>query len=169
MGRQRHTYKANFLPSGQWVNGRTYCAEETIVCDNNADSSSEATVWLTTVIAHSLCSYIKIRIYSFPGKRLKIWWWWWLGQFILQTNFARHDYDIKWKHFPRYWPFLRWPVNSQGPVTRSFNVLFDLSLDKRLSKQAGDLRCHRAHYDVTVMYWIKHRCMDVKNQSQISR
>ena len=27
-----------------------------------------------------------------------------------------HDYVIKWKHFPRYWPFVRrihqWPVNS---------------------------------------------------------
>ena len=41
---------------------------------------------------------------------------------------------------------------SQRPVTRSFDVLFDLCLNKRLSKrQAGDLRHDRAHYDVTVM------------------
>ena len=39
------------------------------------------------------------------------------------------------------------------PVTRSFDVFFDLRLNKRLSKQdAGDLRRHRAHYDVTVMW-----------------
>ena len=43
---------------------------------------------------------------------------------------------------------------AQRPVTRSFDVFFDLRLNKRLSKQsrAGDLKRHRAHYDVTVMY-----------------
>ena len=35
-------------------------------------------------------------------------------------------------------------------VTRSFDVFFDLRLNKRL-KNAGDLRRHRAHYDVAVM------------------
>ena len=41
----------------------------------------------------------------------------------------------------------------QRPVMRSFDVFFDLRLNKRLSKngEAGDLRRHRAHYDVTVM------------------
>ena len=44
----------------------------------------------------------------------------------------------------------RWlPV--QRPVTRSFNVFFDLCLNKRLRKQSGDLRRHRAHYDVPIM------------------
>ena len=53
-----------------------------------------------------------------------------------------HDDVIKWKHFPRYWPFVRgihrWPVNSpaQRPVTRSFDVFFDLRLYKRLRKQS---------------------------------
>ena len=42
---------------------------------------------------------------------------------------------------------------AQRPVTRSFDVFFDLRLNKRLSKQkeAGDLRRHRAHYDVILM------------------
>ena len=53
---------------------------------------------------------------------------------------ASHDGLIKWKHFPRYWPFVRGihlsPVNSpQKPVTRSFDVFFDLRLNKRWSKQ----------------------------------
>ena len=39
----------------------------------------------------------------------------------------------------------------QRPVTRSFDVFFDLRPKKRLSK-AGDLRRYRAHYDVIVMY-----------------
>ena len=42
----------------------------------------------------------------------------------------------------------------QRLVMRSFDVFFDLSLNERLSNKnryAGDLRRHRAHYDVTVM------------------
>ena len=44
---------------------------------------------------------------------------------------------------------------SQRPATRSFDIFFDLHLNKRLSKQAGDLRRHRAHYDVIVMNFHK--------------
>ena len=42
---------------------------------------------------------------------------------------------------------------SERPVMLSFDVYFDLRLNKRLSvdnREAGDLRRHRAHYDVTV-------------------
>ena len=41
---------------------------------------------------------------------------------------------------------------AQRPVTRSFDVFFDLHPNTRLSKssEAGDLTRHRAHYDVTV-------------------
>ena len=39
----------------------------------------------------------------------------------------------------------------QRPVTRNFDVFFDLRLNKRLinNGKAGDLKWHRAHYDVT--------------------
>ena len=53
-----------------------------------------------------------------------------------------HDNVIKWKHFPRYWPFVRGihrsPVISphKRPVTRRFDVFFDLRLNKLLSKQS---------------------------------
>ena len=53
-----------------------------------------------------------------------------------------HDDVIKWKHFPRHWPFVRgihrWPVNSphKRPVTRRFDVFLDLRLNKPLSKQS---------------------------------
>ena len=42
---------------------------------------------------------------------------------------------------------------SQWPVTRSFDVLIDLRLNKRLSKQSwrGELRRHGAHHGVIVM------------------
>ena len=56
---------------------------------------------------------------------------------------VHHDDVIKWKHFPRYWPALcvgNSPVlgefPAQRPVTRSFDVFFDLRLKKRLSKQS---------------------------------
>ena len=42
-----------------------------------------------------------------------------------------YDDVIKWKHFPRYWPFVRGIHRS--PV--SFDVFFVLRLDKQLSKQ----------------------------------
>ena len=53
-----------------------------------------------------------------------------------------HDDVIKWKHVPHYWPFSAGnsPVTGefppQRPVTRSFDVFFDLRPNKRLSKQS---------------------------------
>ena len=49
-----------------------------------------------------------------------------------------HDDVIKWKHFPRYWPFVRGTGQfpTQRPVTWSFDVFFDLRLNKPLSKQS---------------------------------
>ena len=49
---------------------------------------------------------------------------------------------IKWKHFPRYWPFVRgihrWPVNSPHKVQWRGALMFSLifALNKRLSKQS---------------------------------
>ena len=44
---------------------------------------------------------------------------------------------------------------AQRPVTRSFDVFFDLHLIKPWvnNRKAGDLRCHRTHNDVIVMVW----------------
>ena len=53
-----------------------------------------------------------------------------------------HDDVIKWKHFQRYWAFVRGIHRSpaisphKGPVTQSFDVFFDLCLNKRLNKQS---------------------------------
>ena len=43
---------------------------------------------------------------------------------------------------------------SQRPVTRSFDVFFDLRLNKRLSKQSWGWWFGTIHYDVTVMWAI---------------
>ena len=64
----------------------------------------------------------------------------WNGLFRDLQSTRAHDDVIKWKHFPRYWPFVWWPVNgefpSQRPVMLSFDVFFDLCPNKRLSKQS---------------------------------
>ena len=70
-----------------------------------------------------------------------------------------HDDVIKWKHFPRYWLFLRgihrWPVNSphKGQWRRSlvFSLICAWINSWVNNRETGDLRGHRAHYDVTVM------------------
>ena len=61
---------------------------------------------------------------------------------------------------------------TQRPVTRSFDVYFDLRPNNGWvnNREAGDLRRHRAHYDVIVMLWrlmrvqnLKFRCRTVHN------
>ena len=77
----------------------------------------------------------------------------------LGTEIHSHDDVIKWKHFPRYWPFVRGihqpPVNS--PHKGQWREALMLSLicvginDWLKNREAGDLRRYRGHYDVTVM------------------
>ena len=62
---------------------------------------------------------------------------------------------FKWKRFPRYWPFVRGIIvgfRSQKQVRRSFDVFFDLRLNKRLSRQSQPpLIWAAAHYNGAVM------------------
>ena len=69
------------------------------------------------------------------------------------------DDVIKWKHFPRYWPFVwgvHWsPVNSPHKGQWRGALLFSL-ICARINvwvnnRETGDLRRHRTHYDVTIM------------------
>ena len=70
-----------------------------------------------------------------------------------------HDDVIKWKHFPRNWPFVwgihRSPVNSPHKGQWRRALMFSLICvginDWVNNREAGDLRCYRAHYDVIVM------------------
>ena len=49
---------------------------------------------------------------------------------------------------------------AQRPVAQSFDVFLDLHLNKQLSKRSWGcyLRCHCAHYDVTVMCYVIDSC-----------
>ena len=61
-----------------------------------------------------------------------------VGDWALKLNVLKqHDDVIKWKHFTHYWASVKVPGEfpTQRLVTRSFDVLFDLHPNKRLSKQ----------------------------------
>ena len=74
-------------------------------------------------------------------------------------NGHSHDDVIKWKHFPRYWPFVRGihrsTVNSPHKGQRRGALMFSLIcvwINSWVNNRgAGDLRRYLAHYDVTVM------------------
>ena len=75
---------------------------------------------------------------------------------------ADHDDVMKWKYFPRYWPFVRGihrpPVNS--PHKGQWRGALMLSLIWTWingwvnHREAGDLRRHHTNYDVIVMWLI---------------
>ena len=68
-----------------------------------------------------------------------------------------HDDVIKWKHFPRNWPFVRGisPVNSPHKGQWRGALMFSLICvwinGWVNNREAGDLSRYRAHDDVTVM------------------
>ena len=78
-----------------------------------------------------------------------------------------HDDVIKWKHFPRNWPFVRGihrsPVNSPHKGQWRGALMFALICvwinGWVNNREAGDLRRHRAHYDVVVMTRIQNEAI----------
>ena len=82
-----------------------------------------------------------------------------MAQLISPTSCSLHDDVIKWKHIPRYWPFVcrihRSPVNSphkgQWRGALMFHMICAWINGWANNREVGDLRRHRVHYDVTVM------------------
>ena len=86
-------------------------------------------------------------------------------EFGIRTNTGaggtvwQHDDVIKWKHLPRYWPFVRGihrsPVNSphkgQWGGALMFTLIYAQINGWVNNHEAGDLRRHRAHYGVIVI------------------
>ena len=67
-----------------------------------------------------------------------------------------HDDVIKWKHFPRNWPFVReihrWaPHKGQWRGALMFTLIYAWINDWVNNREAGDLRRQHGHYDVIVM------------------
>ena len=87
--------------------------------------------------------------------------WMWIMCESHYWNWSFHDDVIKWKHFPRYWPFVRGIHRS--PVDfphkghwRGASMWFLICTWTKCCinhRDAADLRRHRAHYIVIVMYF----------------
>ena len=76
---------------------------------------------------------------------------------------CKHDHDdvVNWKHFPRYRPFVReihrslvnYLHKGQWQGALIFSLICASTNGGANYRDAGDLRRHCAHYDVTVISW----------------
>ena len=81
----------------------------------------------------------------------------WRILFLSACTFILDDV-IKWKHFPRYWPFVRGiyrsavncPHKDQWRGALMFSLICAWINGWANNRDAGDLRRHRVHYGVTV-------------------
>ena len=97
-------------------------------------------------------SSVGLLLYSFPPIYM-------YGTWLEHHCARRYDDVIKWKHFLHYWPFVRgihWsPVDSphkdQWSGALMFASIYAWTNDWANNRDTGDLRCHHAHYDTTVM------------------
>ena len=88
-----------------------------------------------------------------------------------------HDDVIEWKHFPRYWPFVRGihrsPVNSPHKGLWRGALMFSLICvwinGWVNNREAGDLRRNRAHHDVIVMTCMSWKCFPVSIYAQVNK
>ena len=82
----------------------------------------------------------------------------------------QHVDVAKWKHFPRYWPFvwgIHWSLmNSphKGQWPRRFDVFFDLRLNKRLSKHSWGY-VNIMHYGGLKVYKLLNLCIIISSAS----
>ena len=91
-----------------------------------------------------------------------------------------HDDVIKWKHFPRCWPFVRGIhrtlVNSPHKCQWRGSLMFSLTLPCTKNwvnnRDAGNLGRHRARYEVIVMefrFWIRGVVLSALSESLSAR
>ena len=95
---------------------------------------------------------------NFAARKVLITNWSWGKESCLRSQ-GRHGDVIKWKYFPRYWPFMRGihrsPVNCshkgqwRGALMFSFICAWINGWVNY--REAGHLRRYRAHYDVPLI------------------
>ena len=82
-----------------------------------------------------------------------------LSDCLFVCSVRLHDDVIKWKHFPRNWPFVReihrspvnFPYKGQWRGALMFSLIYAWMNDWVNNREAGDLRRQHGHYDVIVM------------------
>ena len=148
---------------------------ETSPCCNSVTCHQYATNFCTchdstaVVPCTKFCSDHCIRIAAKRASRENLWWFQ-CGvptQFSWRSNsrfeelklYSSHDDVIKWKHFPRNWPFVRWIHRSrwipqhkgQWRGALMFSLICVWINGWINTREAGDLRRYRGHYDVIIM------------------
>ena len=107
------------------------------------------------------------RVFMMPRKILKTHY---VGELSLI-----HDDVIKWKHFPRNWPFVRGihrspvisPHKGQWRGALMFSLICVWINDWVKNREAGDLRHHRAHCDVIVMHHLRSNDQTVNRETRV--
>ena len=98
-------------------------------------------------------------------------------QHIPLKKYVNHNDVCKWKHFPLYWPFVRgihrstvnFPHKGQWRRALMFSLICAWNNSWANNGDAGDLRRHIAHYDVTIMIQLLHMwCRPVPQNHQQS-
>ena len=152
----------------------TYCLT-TRLCKNKPlaqkkshhDFPFHTSVLIGALVYHkalrTMCTFkeISVRIYySLNKKNTSNDKYWNCGEYGIVAKFEPHDDVIKWKHFPRYWPFA-WGIHRSLVISPHRGqwcgpLVFSLICASRTgwvnNGGAGDLRRHGAHYDVTVIF-----------------
>ena len=128
------------------------------VMGGNTVAISSKAIWIRRVEFWYFGKWVKVIALGWS----EIWLW---PQRLLHSSWsdtiatrACHDDVIKWKHFQRYWPFVREidrsPVNSPHKGQWRGALIFftcDWLNCWVNNREAGDLGRHRAHYDITVI------------------
>ena len=72
---------------------------------------------------------------------------------VLLCTDSLHDNVIKWKPFSRCWSSVNSPHKDQWRGVLMFSLICAWTNARVHNRDAGDLRHHRAHYDVAVMLY----------------
>ena len=145
----KRTGKHGFLSSSG--NTETFCLRELIA---GAGGNNEPLIFVTLRQLPSICRSLEHNTIDSHNKCIVLW----QGNQVEFVHYVAHDGVIKWKHFPRYWPFVRKihrsPVNSPHKGQWRGDLMFSLICAWMNgwvnNRKAGDL-WHHTHYDVRVM------------------
>ena len=117
-------------------------------------------MWVRLPCHRMFLMYKYLNVTIKTGLYIKIWTHVYIDilfNYLINMSWWRHQMET----FPRYWPFVwgihRWPVNSpqkgQWRGALMFSLICTVTNSWANNGDAGDLRRHRAHYDVILMLW----------------
>ena len=139
-------------PSFKWCECDAYMISSLYLCRWVSDAMNEPwRIWVNR-LQESTGNYNKIRC-IFHGIYCIFFSFW-------AVNMTYYDNIIKWKHFLHYWACVQGihqsPVNSahkgQWHGALMFSLICAWTNGWANNHDTSNLRCHHAHYNVTVMY-----------------